>query len=279
MKRKGMAPACRRARIGIGRSLARLLLMLLTGLLPAVVAAAPTYTPDRVELDLAPGGSTTFSYTIAAPGAFAVAPYMWYVEQTLPAAWLGQITAAWAWFATSADQEVTVSVPGDAAPGSYLGTLYGLVSGGAHSAERGAGVSVVVTVTGGCSEHAEFVAASENDFELWAPNRALRRVELRGGIRIPAGCTLLSAGWQVDDEYGQYSSQGELEIGDDGGSYRAAPLLEVWRDGRDRDGRSYTVTLTLETEAGRVTRTRTVVVRHDRRERADRQPRAEQAEQ
>jgi hypothetical protein len=120
-----------------------------------------------------------------------------------------------------------------------------------------------VTVGSSCAERASFVTGSDNEIELWAPNHALRSIELLGEIHLPAGCSILSANYSVDDEYGEYSGSGTLEITAAG--YRATPLLEVSRRGNDRDGRQYTVTLSIETEADVATHSRTVTILHDQR--------------
>ena len=240
----------------------------LAGLVPDLLHAAPTYAPSTVELDVPAGGSASFTYRIDAPGAYAVAPYMWYHDQGLPSAWLGEVFAQWLWFVDSATQNVRVTVPPGTPAGSYRGKIEGFVMGGAHRFQRGEGVTVTVNVGSACGGLAEFDPASDNTFELWAPNHAMRGIELLGALRIPDGCSVLSAAWEVIDEYGQYSGSGELEITGDGSGYRAVPLLEVWREGRDKDGREYLVTLTVETEAGTATHTRTVTVLHDRRDKA-----------
>ena len=244
---------------------------LLLLLLPMSLQAAPVYSPGEVEFTMKPGERRSFSYTMTADGAFAVAPYMWYEDEGLPSEWLGPIRAKWHWFASSASQTVTLEIPDNAASGTYRGRLLGFVSGGAHSFQRGDGVELTVTVGAECAG-AEFVDASDNDFELWAPNHSTRSVELFGELRLPVGCSIIAASYEVVDEYGEYGATGEIEITGDATGYRAAPLVEVSRRGNDRDGRHYTVTLSIETEAGIATHTRSIVVLHDRRDKADNRP-------
>jgi len=240
-------------------------------LLPMTLQAAPVYSPGEMEITLGPGERKSFSYTITADGAFAVAPYMWYEDEGLPNDWIGPLQAKWHWFASSASQTVTLDIPDDAEPGTYRGRLLGFVSGGAHSFQRGDGVKLTVTVGADCAG-AEFIDASDNDFELWAPNHSTRSVELFGDLHLPVGCSILAASYEVIDEYGEYSGSGELEIVADATGYRATPLVEVSRRGNDKDGREYTVILSVETEAGIATHTRSIVVLHDRRDKADDRP-------
>ena len=240
-------------------------------LLPLGLQAAPRYSPGEIELTMKPGERRSISYTITADGAAAIAPYMWYEDEGLPGEWLGPLKARWHWFTSSASQTVTIEIPADAVPGTYRGRLLGFVSGGAHSFQRGDGVELTVSLASDCAG-AEFVAGSDNDFELWAPNHALRSVELFGELRLASGCTVIEARYEVVDEYGEYSGSGELEITANGTGYRATPLVEVSRQGKDRDGRHYTVTLSIETEAGIATHTRSIVVLHDRRDKADDRP-------
>ncbi|RLA35560.1 MAG: hypothetical protein DRR03_05560 [Gammaproteobacteria bacterium] len=249
----------------------RLTVTMLVMLLPLSVLAAPTYSPDRVELTLAPGESASFSYNVSAEGAFAIAPYMWYEGHGLPGDWLGSLKAGWQWFTQTASRNITLTVPVDAAGGVYRGQLFGFVSGGAHGFQRGDGVTLMVTVGSSCRGGAECVAGTGNEIELWAPNHSLRSIELLGEIRLSNGCSILSASYSVDDEYGEYSGSGTLEITGDATGYRVSPLLEVSRRGNDRDGRHYIVTLSIETEAGVVTHTRSIIVVHDRRDKAERE--------
>ena len=242
----------------------RLVVTVLILLLPATVLAAPTYSPNRVDLTLAQGESASFTYSVNAAGAAAIAPYMWYADHGLPGEWLGTLVAGWHWFTDSAGQQVSVTVPPDAASGEYRGQFFGFVSGGAHSFQRGDGVTLIVTVGSSCAERAGFVSGSDNEIELWAPNHALRSIELLGEVHLPVGCSILSASYTVDDEYGEHSGTGALEITAAG--YRATPLLEVSRRGNDRDGRQYTVTFSIETEAGVTTHSRTVTILHDQRD-------------
>ena len=236
--------------------------------LPLSAVAAPTYSPAEVDLNLSPGESASFSYTVSEDGANAIAPYVSYADGGLPIDWLGSIPTAWYWFTDSASTQVTVTVPADAEPGLYSGTLFGSSWGGAHGFDGGPGVALEIRVGSDCAGLTEFIAGSENDIELWAPNNTLRSIELLGEIRMQAGCSILAANYKVDDEYGEYSGSGVLEITGDDSGYRATPLLEVSRHGNDKDGRNYTVTLSIETEAGVATLTRSVVILHDQRDKA-----------
>ena len=245
---------------------ARLLTTLIATVLPCSQALAGSYDPERIDLYLAPGEGTTVEYTYSDPSAFFVQPFVNMSGDADLQGWIGDIRAAMG--SGDSTASMTINVPADAASGQYEIVLYGRAWGGAH-APTDDGMTLAVTVAGACAGTADFVQGSENDIELWAPNRALHSIELLGEIEVPDGCTILTATYDVDDEYGVYSSSGELEITGDAEGYLATPLIEASRSGKDKDGRVYTVTLSIETEAGVATQTRRIVVLHDRRDKAE----------
>jgi alpha-tubulin suppressor-like RCC1 family protein len=91
---------------------------------------------------------------------------------------------------------------------------------------------------------------------LWPPNHKLTNV-LIGGSVIDSGSGLTSTIITVTDEYGIYNMT--MAVSDLGGTIQ----LEPWRDGRDKDGRLYTITVVLTDKAGnQSTGTTTVLVPH-----------------
>lgn len=70
-----------------------------------------------------------------------------------------------------------------------------------------------------------------------------------GDFEFQGGCTLLGTGYSIDDEYGVYTSEGELIV-DSAGNFILTLQVEPWRDGGDIDGRHYGISLFAKDEAG-----------------------------
>ncbi len=102
-----------------------------------------------------------------------------------------------------------------------------------------------------CRALPEIDITSVSPSRIWPPNRKTVDVTIEGTVVLAEGCTLFDASYTLDDEYNELSAQGELTVNEDGSFSLAVPVT-AWRDGQDRDGRHYTVTLSVENEAGPV---------------------------
>jgi len=72
-----------------------------------------------------------------------------------------------------------------------------------------------------------------------------------------------SATFQVTDEYGLVQPSGSIAVND--GSYRVQVSLTASREGSDRDGRTYSITVSAKDKAGNLGSGKTEVhVPHDR---------------
>jgi hypothetical protein len=73
-----------------------------------------------------------------------------------------------------------------------------------------------------------------------------------------------SATFQVTDEYGLVHPSGSIAVNDDG-TYRVRVSLTASREGSDRDGRTYSITVSAKDKAGNLgSGTTEVHVPHDR---------------
>jgi Tol biopolymer transport system component len=115
-----------------------------------------------------------------------------------------------------------------------------------------------------CDQAPGFDITSSPPEYLWPPNRKIIDVVVSGKVNIPDGCTLLGAGYSIDDDYNLYSSEGELDIDADG-YFTLILQVEPWRDGGDIDGRHYSISLFAEDEAGVGSEALEVLVPHDQR--------------
>jgi hypothetical protein len=115
-----------------------------------------------------------------------------------------------------------------------------------------------------CDQAPGFDITSSPPEYLWPPNRKMKDVVVSGKVIIPDGCTLLGAGYSMDDEYNLYSSEGGLDV-DANGYFTLTLQVEPWRDGGDIDGRDYSINLYAEDEAGVGSEALEVLVPHDQR--------------
>jgi hypothetical protein len=100
-----------------------------------------------------------------------------------------------------------------------------------------------------CSDVPGFEITSLPSSVIWPPNHRETAVKVSGKIVVPEGCNLLSASFSMVDEYGDYTSSGELDV-DEYGAFSLSLTVEAWRNGADKDGRLYSIVLSAEDEAG-----------------------------
>lgn len=116
-----------------------------------------------------------------------------------------------------------------------------------------------------CSAVPAFEIESIEPQYIWPPNHKEKNITISGNIVLPAGCTLYSASYRLEDEYGQYTYDGEL-VANENGEFILSLPVEAWRNGNDKDGRAYSILLFAEDEAGiGTTNTIDVIVPHDQR--------------
>jgi hypothetical protein len=99
------------------------------------------------------------------------------------------------------------------------------------------------------------------------PVRSGRLIDwpIAGAVKLESGCSLKSAAFKLDDEYGVMNKTGEVMVGPDG-RFSFVVSVEGFRKGTDKDGRTYTVAVTASNEAGSATSGPvTATVEHDSR--------------
>jgi hypothetical protein len=73
-----------------------------------------------------------------------------------------------------------------------------------------------------------------------------------------------TAAYAVKDEYGSVQPSGPVTIGSDGSSYTFTIQLQASRNGNDKDGRQYIITVSAHDHAGNEgVGTASVIVPHD----------------
>ena len=99
---------------------------------------------------------------------------------------------------------------------------------------------------------------------LWPPSGKLVPVTVSGTMSdVGSGVNPNSASYRVQDEYGSVQPSGAITLGA-GGGYSFTVMLEASRRGNDRDGRHYSVTVSVTDNAGNnSSNASTVIVPHD----------------
>jgi probable HAF family extracellular repeat protein len=108
------------------------------------------------------------------------------------------------------------------------------------------------------------VTAMANPATLWPPNGQMVDVTVSSSLGdVLSGIDPNRASYAVADDYGQVQPTGTVTVGPDG-TYAVTVRLMASRDGSDRDGRHYTITVSALDQAGNSGSAATlVVVPHD----------------
>ena len=103
------------------------------------------------------------------------------------------------------------------------------------------------------------VTVSADPTMLWPPNGKMVPVTVLGAI--PDACSAVNVSTaenSVIDEYGEIQPSRPVTLGAEG-SYSFAILLQASRSGSDKNGRTYTITVSAKDDAGRLASGSTVV--------------------
>jgi subtilisin family serine protease len=85
---------------------------------------------------------------------------------------------------------------------------------------------------------------------LWPPNGKMVPVTIAGTMTdSPFGVNASTAAYAVTDEYGLVQPSGKITLGGNG-NYVFTIQLQASRDGNDKDGRQYTITVSAQDNAG-----------------------------
>lgn len=108
------------------------------------------------------------------------------------------------------------------------------------------------------------ITVSSNPTTLWPPNGKMVSVTIAGTITdAGSGVNASTATYAVTDEYGSAQPSGKVTLGSNG-NYSFTIQLQASRDGNDKDGRKYTITVKAQDNAGTSGSASTVVtVPHD----------------
>jgi glycosidase len=155
-----------------------------------------------------------------------------------------------------------VVVPGSSASTQINGEGKNTV--GLRALDNAGNISSLVTLAVNIDLTPPAIAVSANPSSLWPPNHKMVPVTISGTITDNlSGVDPSTAAFAVSDEYGTVQPSGPVNLGADG-SYSFIILLEASRDGTDKDGRQYTITVSAKDLAGNLASAATlVIVPHD----------------
>ena len=140
----------------------------------------------------------------------------------------------------------------------------GTNSVGLRALDNAGNISSLVTAAVNIDLTPPVVSVSANPSSLWPPNGKMVPVTVSGTITDNlSGVDPSTAAFTVVDEYGQIQPSGPVSLGA-GGSYSFTVSLQASRNGNDKDGRQYTITVSAEDFAGNLGSAATIVtVPHD----------------
>jgi hypothetical protein len=95
------------------------------------------------------------------------------------------------------------------------------------------------------------ITISASPKTLWPPNGKMVSVTISGKITdAGSGVNASTAAYTVTDEYRLVQPSGPVTLLDANGSYSFAIQLQASRNGNDRDGRQYTISVSAQDNAG-----------------------------
>jgi hypothetical protein len=247
---------------------------LFLAVLPFHAYGAPSilYSPTQAEMTVPAGsqGTVSLRISLSADAQFGIYQLLFFdrlAENNLPSSWISVVPAR-----TMLDRRqpsattlLTIRVPEGTPPGIYSGRLFSKAMTTHEVADPGTGLLLSVRVEAQCSLVPGFEITAFGPSSLWPPNHRMEQATISGHLILPEGCTLLKLGYRIEDEYGVYTGTGEMTLGTDN-TFAVSIPVEAWREGNDKDGRHYSITLYAEDEAGTGTSPGLVVlVPHDQR--------------
>ena len=140
----------------------------------------------------------------------------------------------------------------------------GTNSVGLRALDNAGNISSLVTAAVNIDLTPPVVTVAANPSSLWPPNGKMVPVTISGAITDNlSGVDPSTAAFNVVDEYGQIQPHGPVSLGA-GGNYSFTISLQASRNGNDKNGRQYTITVSADDLAGNLGSASTVVtVPHD----------------
>ena len=236
-----------------------------------VQAARIAFSPGELTVTAEPGEMVALPVTVSLeetslPNSYASFG-LTYTGGTLNRSWLNSqvYTSLNSWY-KSRQVILRLMIPENAESGSYQGvlrTVWMRSNETIPAAELKINLEVDSFVA--CSQVPLFSDISSSVDEINVSNNKEVAIELSGTIEVLEECNLENTRYQLIDEYGELDKVKFFEA-DENGAFNVAIPLIASRDGKDKDGRLYTVKFMAESEAGAAESAETsIVVAHDNR--------------
>jgi hypothetical protein len=220
---------------------------------PGLYGAELVYQPSFVEVQAAPGAKANFTFALQFFNAGRDRYFLSYlgsVNGDIPLEWVSVAPgSAYLYGPGTGAATVTISVPEDAVPGTYEGFIFSKVASSTGETTYGKGIFVELTVPSLCTGAPEINIYSFGPEIIWPPNGQKTAISVSGSITVPEGCSLSSAGLSLADQYGELGGFFPIEPSAYG-SFNLSVPVTAWRDGKDPNGRIYSVTVFAADEAG-----------------------------
>jgi hypothetical protein len=129
-------------------------------------------------------------------------------------------------------------------------TAEGSYNVGLRALDNAGNISALATAAFGIDVTPPVVTVSASPSSLWPPNGQMVSVTVSGTIIDSlSGVNPSTAAFAVVDEYGMVQPSGPVSLGP-GGTYSFTVLLQASRNGNDKNGRLYRITVSAKDYAG-----------------------------
>jgi len=247
------------------------MVLLLAGLASNVYGAELSYDPGSISVELAPGQSADKTVTVKAANMSSMMIFVGMAGNVsggnLPAKWLGGPPSVLLSDPGTSDAPLSITVPEGTEAGTYYGIVLPLVQGSMEPVELGDGIYVSVEVRQACSGTPEFSNMKIGPDDISARRNKQVEVVITGSVSVPEGCELSGLTYTLEDEYGELGTGGPKDVEvSGGGTFTINETVNASRKGDDKDGRTYTITVSATDAMGNeVSEGFVVTVSHDNR--------------
>jgi hypothetical protein len=188
-------------------------------------------------------------------------------DGNLPASWLAAGPEVAPVFPQMpfANSMLAINIPADTLPGTYNGFVKSSVEGAEGGTDPGQGTYIQITVLAAAScTGAPTVSITDiSPKSISVPNNKDVDVTVKGEVVNADGCSELSVGFVLNDEYGEIEANGPATV--DGNSFEATTTVSASRKGSDDNGRTYQISITATNEVDTANDSVNVTVGHDSR--------------
>lgn len=224
--------------------IATMILMLVA---TSAYAASLSHSPNYRYIAIPAGSQATVPVTVTINDVTSGTYYLWFVDSVdgnLPLEWIipAKKNTFLNRFWNSDSTTLTIKVPPGTKKGKYSSYVYSKAMQSHEYADPGNGILIEVIVPASCSGTPDVVIYSTSPKVIWPPDHSMEEVTITGTISMSPGCALLEVGYSIEDEYGVYTGVGGFSV-NERGEFTVQIPVEAWRNGQDKDGRVYNITL------------------------------------